>query len=150
MSKDKKRIIWLAGVVAAVVAIILLAYQAKGAIYAQLNNLKLIPQPERFTELYFLNSSFLPRETVAKQQMAFAFVIHNVEGVTTTYPYAAYFEYPDGSKTSLQGGIVSLANNASTTISVTHTFRSSNLTGEVVVNLTSLNQQIDFLLPNNN
>lgn len=142
-------------IVILVLAIVLvgafLLYHQKSAVYAGLNSLKLIPQPEQFTELYFENSSALPRATVAKQPISFSFGIHNVEGTSTVYPYEVYFEYPDGSKVNLAAGTVTLPSDASTTISVSHTFSSSNLTGEVVVNLPSLdNQQIDFLVPDNN
>ena len=126
-------------------------YQDKSAVYAELNSLKLIPQPEQFTELYFENSSNLPRSTVAKQPITFSFGIHNVEYATTTYPYEVYFEYPDGSQVDITSGIVTLPNDASTTIPVSYTFSASNLTGMIVVNLPSQdNQSIDFLLPDNN
>lgn len=120
-------------------------------IYSQLNAWKLIPTPEKFTELYFQSSSNLPQVTVAGQPMSFAFTIHNVEGMKTLYPYVVYFEYPDGSQFVITSGTVTLANDALTTISVTDTFLASNLTGKVVVDLPSLdNQSIDFLLPSIN
>jgi hypothetical protein len=127
------------------------------AVYNQLNDWKLIPTPERFTELYFQNSANLPRATVAGQPISFAFTIHNVEGITTTYPYVVYFEYPDASQVVFTSGTVTLASDASTTIPVTHAFLASNLTGKVVVDLSvpaasasSSDQQIDFLLPDTN
>jgi hypothetical protein len=126
-------------------------YQEKSVVYADLNSLKLIPQPETFTELYFENASYLPRATVAGQPISFSFGIHNVEYATMTYPYEVYFEYPDGSQIYFTSGTVTLASDASTSIPVTYTFQASGLVGKVVVDLPSLgDQQIDFLLPNNN
>ena len=125
-------------------------YQQSSAIYAGLNSLKLIPQPETFTELYFENASYLPRATVAGKPISFAFTIHNVEATTTVYPYEVYFEGLNGIKEVLQSGTVSLADNTTTTINVSYIFLASDLQGEVAVNLTSLNQSIDFLLPNTN
>lgn len=127
-----------------------LLYQERGAIYAGLNNLKLIPQPERFTELYFENPTLLPKQTVAGQPVSFSFTVHNLESVTTTYPYKVYFEYPLGQQVVFANNSVSLANNAFSTITVSHTFLTSNQKGKVVVELISRNQLIDFLLPNNN
>jgi hypothetical protein len=116
-----------------------------------LNLLKLIPQPERFTELYFENASALPRATVARQTASFAFTIRNFENATTAYPYEVYFEYPNGERIGFATGTVVLANNASLTIAVSHMFPSSNLHGSVVVDLPSQGgQSIDFLLPDEN
>jgi len=126
-------------------------YAARNVVYAELNDLKLIPQPERFTELYFENSANLPRATIANQSISFSFTIHNLEGVTTTYPYTVYFLYPSGTEATFASSSVMLADGASTTISVIHKFLTSNLTGRVVVDLPSQgDQQIDFLLPNTN
>jgi hypothetical protein len=134
-----------------VIAASLIVYLDKSAVYAELNTLNLIPQPERFTELYFEDASNLPRKTVAKQGISFSFGIHNVEYATTVYPYEVDFEYPDGSEVAIAQGTVTLASNASTTIPVTYVFQDSNVTGKVVVTLPSENNQsIDFLLPNTN
>jgi len=134
--------------VAALAALIL--YMNRSAIHGELSNLKLIPQPEHFTELYFDNHLSLPKNIVAKQPVSFSFVIHNLEGATTTYPFSVYFEYPGGTRITLTSSSVTLADNASTSIAVVHTFRTSNLTGMVVVNLMTLDQQIDFIVPNTN
>lgn len=142
---------WITISIVAVFCVALLVYQFRAAIYNELNGLKLIPTPERFSELYFINPESLPSSTTAGKTVSFSFAISNAEGVTTTYPYSVYFQYPDGAKAIFATGTVSLADNASTTIAISHTFTASNLTGEVVVNLPSLNnQQIDFLLPDSN
>ncbi len=148
----KTTIIVILLILAAIAAGSYLIAQFYGStVYAGLNSLKLIPQPERFTELYFNNSSNLPRATVAKKPISFSFGIHNVEATTTVYPYEVYFVDNTGYRVNFTSGTVTLASDASTTISVSYTFQSSNLTGEVVVNLPSLNNQsIDFLLPNSN
>ena len=115
------------------------------------NSLKLIPQPEPFTELYFQNASSLPRSVGAMKQISFSFVISNVEYTTTTYPYEVYFEYPNGRQVNIVSGNVTLSSNTSTTIPVLYTFPTSNLVGRVVVNLPTLNNQaIDFLLASSN
>lgn len=134
-----------------ILAVIIVIYWQRGAVNAELYNLDLVPKQQPFTELYFQNSTSLPRETIANTKASFTFTINNVEGVTTTYPYNVYFEYPTGERVVFVSSTVVLGNNVSTTINVSHIFGASNLTGEVVVDLSSLNNQsIDFLLPDTN
>jgi hypothetical protein len=133
-------------IIVVIIVVALTAYWQRAAIRAELGDLKLIPMPERFTELYFENPSSLPTQTVAGTPMSFLFGIHNAEGVTTAYPYVVYFQEPTGIVMDIQTGTISLAPDASTTIVSSYTFPASNITGKVVVYLTSLNQHIDFLL----
>ena len=126
----------------------LVAYGERGMIHAKLNDLKLIPIPERFTELYFEDPSSLPTQTTAGKPISFAFGVHNVEGTPTTYPYVVYFDEPAGYSMNLQTGTISLAPDASKNIPISYTFLASKITGKVVVDLPSVNQHIDFLLLN--
>jgi hypothetical protein len=147
--KTRRNILWAGVILVLVCAVIFLSYK-KEAVQAELNNLKLIPIPERFTELYFDDASSLPRQTVRGQQISFAFTVHNVEGATTTYPYTVYFQYALGYKVVFASSTMTLAPDESTTTIISHVFSQSNETGKVVVNLTSLDQSIDFLLPDTN
>ena len=126
------------------------AYAGRNTLYNELNTLKLIPEPERFTELYFDDSASLPRNTVKGEPVSFSFTVHNVEGATTTYPYRVYFQDPSGDQQTLTTGTVSLADGASTAIPVSIIYPVSNARGMFVVDLTALNQSIDFLVPNTN
>ena len=142
----------------ALLCVIFVAYKYRTSIYGEMNALKLVPESERFTELYFTNPAAIPTSTLVGQTMSFAFTIQNLEGVTTTYPYTSYFEDPTGGTISLAHGIVTLADNASTSIPVSYTFLTSStstsnklIDGDVVVALPTLGgQQIDFLLPYSN
>jgi hypothetical protein len=125
-------------------------YLERETVNAELNNLKLIPMPERFTELYFENPSTLPKQIIAKKPISFAFTIHNLEGVTTTYPYTVFLQYPSANPSTIVSNTVTIADNASTTITISYVFPESNRQVKVGVDLTSLNQSIDFLLPNEN
>lgn len=151
MSKTSTRskVIFVAISLAILIAIFELP-EIRATVYAELSELKLIPMPERFTELYFNNHLSLPKQTVAGQSASFSFTIHNVEGITTTYPYRVYFEYPRGHQVDFASSTVTLADGATTTVAVSHIFLASNETGKVVVDLTALNQQIDFLVPATN
>lgn len=148
--KRNNRLIIVAVAIFCCGAIIFSLYMARSMVYAELNNLKLIPIPERFTELYFDNASSLPRQTVLHGRVSFSFTIHNLEGAMTTYPYQVYFEYPNGFQVMFASSTTVLADNAFTTITISHTFHASNETGRVIVSLTSFNQDIDFLVPDNN
>lgn len=123
-------------------------YQTRGDIYNEMYNFDLIPKSQPFTELYFEHSSALPAQVVENEPISFSFTIHNVEGATDVYPYVVYFEDASGNKLPISDNTVTLADGASTTIGISYTFAPSPtpIVGEVVVNLTSLNQQIDFIL----
>jgi hypothetical protein len=146
----KNKGFWLLGIVAALVLVGLVVSYEKNTMYAELNHLKLIPEPERFTELYFENASSLPQQTVAGKPIIFSFTVHNLEGATTTYPYRVYFQYPDGHQTLFRQATLTLVDTAFATINISHTFLGSDERGMVVVELTSLDQSIDFLLPDTN
>lgn len=120
-------------------------------IHRKLSDWKLIPIPETYTELYFEDHTSLPKKTTAGEVTTFSFTIHNMEGVTTTYPYEVYFEYPlSGEKVLFAKDSVTLQKGEYETISVSHTWLSSRLQGKVVVKLLELDQHIVFLLPNSN
>src|ERR1035437_4195268 len=77
IEKRKKRsLVWFISILLVVMfAISFTSYYGRGLLYAELNNLKLIPRSEHFTELYFENSSSLPKSTVRGLKASFAFTI---------------------------------------------------------------------------
>ncbi len=120
-------------------------------IHEKLSEWKFIPIPETYTELYFEDHASLPKKTTAGQKTTFSFTIHNMEGIVTTYPYEVYFKYTNlGWKVIFLKGTVTLAPGEFQTITISHTWRSSELEGKVVVELLGSNQYIDFLFPNTN
>jgi hypothetical protein len=132
----------------ATVIIILVTLIAAGyLLYANRIGLKLVPTPERFTELYFNNYSAIPKNTTANKPFTFSFTISNREGATTAYPYTVFFKDPSGTVDVFASNSVTLTDNTSSTVVISHTFVATGETGEIVVNLTQLNQQIDLLLP---
>ena len=142
---------WILALLLVLICVASVVYLFRGAVYNGLDALKLIPTPERFTELYFTDPGAIPSSVTSGKPISFTFTIANQEGVTTTYPYSSYFMDTNGHQTLLASGTVTIANEASTTISVSHTFIASAIAGKVVVALPSINdQQIDFLLPYTN
>lgn len=111
-------------------------------------NLK--PIAETFTELYFDDFRALPNKVIANQEVRFTFVVKNMEGLNKVYPYGVFFLYPNGDEVNFEKGTVSLKSGESKKININHKFLSSDLVGKVVVELEGRNQQIHFLLPNNN
>ncbi|HEX9153502.1 MAG TPA: DUF1616 domain-containing protein [Candidatus Saccharimonadales bacterium] len=71
-------------------------YVQRQAIYDQLYSWKLIPRPERLTELYFTEHTKLPTTYAPAQQQTVKFTTHNLEYRKTTYKYVISQEGQDG------------------------------------------------------
>jgi len=56
-------------------------------IIAQLSDWRLLPEPERVTELSFADYATLPKSLVAGSQFTIAFTVHNLEHQKTVYHY---------------------------------------------------------------
>jgi hypothetical protein len=100
-------------------------------------------KPETFTELYFENHLSLPKEITLFEENNFKFTIHNLENKDMEYPYEVYIDV-NGEKQSIDKSSVSIKNNEFKTITENFTITTPIKRAEVVVNLTSKNQQIDF------
>ena len=151
-----KRTFWI-WMVGATVAIVLLALANQNTIKSGLTQLKLLPEPERFTELYFNDyaafAGKLPKTIAKGETISFSFTIHNLEGKKMNYPYVVYMV--DGTfhaTTTIQQKAVLLDDNASTTIPVTYTFRSANPPAQetVFISLPDQNLELHFFVPNKN
>lgn len=115
-------------------------------IYTQLNQWKLIPQPERFTELYFDDHTRLPKIIVPGETNTFVFVVNNLEGHPTYYPYAVYFQGVDGVVVPIQDGTVFLSDGEQQKITVTTKGDWSSSNGKIFVVLKEQNQKIHFFV----
>lgn len=71
------------------------AYVQRQAIYDQLYAWKLIPRPERLTELYFANHQQLPSVYSPGEQQQVTFTVRNLEHRPTSYSYAVMQEGAD-------------------------------------------------------
>ncbi len=107
------------------------------------------PHNQTYTELAFNNVNKLPSTIPADNQIPFSFWVHNVEGRTYTYPYTVTIE--SGNKaTTVKKGSFTLSSNGQKSIDEIIAVPSSSNRQQVDVNLTSLNQSIDFWLQGNN
>lgn len=130
--------------------LLLLAILFYPAVYGQLKKWKLTPGYEPYTELYFNNYRLLPSHIYTHEKGTFNFTIHNVEGVDVTYSWTSYFLEENGKKHVFKNGTVFLKNGESISVSSPYIFQDASETGTVIVSLKNINQQISFIIPNNN
>jgi hypothetical protein len=128
------------------VAVAVVTYQSRQSIYAEMDKLKLIPRPERFTELYFDDHTNLPTRISKNEDVSFTFVIHNLEGKEMEYPYVVYFQSKDGNVVKIAEGFETLADGEYKAIEKTYVSNSDQNEGGVFVRLKELDQSIHFLL----
>ncbi len=89
MYVKKRRVILFALVGLAVGLSVALAVVNNSVIAAKLHHWKLLPEPERLTELYFTDHTKLPASFTPGQPQSLMFTVHNLEGRTTSYRYKA-------------------------------------------------------------
>lgn len=123
-----------------------IAYQYKSEIYARLNEWKLIPQKESFTELYFENHLNLPKYIITGRKMDFSFTIHNLEGQAMNYPYAVYFVSDEGRITTINSSVATSSDGEYKTIPVEYTLNTLAPSGAIYVELSRKKQDIHFMV----
>lgn len=101
-------------------AVIMLAVLGAPVIYRQLNDWKLLPQPERLTELYYQNHTTLPASFTPGSPQMFSFTAHNLEYRDTNYRYSVTAQPADSTQSvPLASGSFRLPQNAYKTSQVT-------------------------------
>ncbi|HUC89998.1 MAG TPA: DUF1616 domain-containing protein [Patescibacteria group bacterium] len=94
-------------------------YAQRQAVYDQLYSWKLIPRPERLTELFFTEHTKLPTKYAPAQQQTVKFTTHNLEYRKTTYKYVISQESQDGkAKQQLTAGGFTLEHDKAKTTEV--------------------------------
>ena len=129
-----------------VIALSFAVYENRKAAYAAMDNLKLIPRPERFTELYFNDHINLPKQFSPGEKISFSFVIHNLEGASKDYPYVVYFKSKDGQLKNIEEKTVTLADGEVRAIDESYVSESSENQGGIYIKLKDQQQEIHFLL----
>ena len=115
------------------------------AIKNQLNDWKLLPQPEKLTELYFNNSSHLPSTYSPETPQGFSFTIHNLQYQDEVYSYVVTEQNNDSTQSqTLTQGTIHLSQNQTrlTPISITPTDLGPR--AKITVQLLGFNQSIDY------
>ncbi|MEI8343966.1 MAG: hypothetical protein WCF93_03395 [Candidatus Moraniibacteriota bacterium] len=132
-----------------VIALSFAVYENRKAAYAAMDNLKLIPRPECFTELYFNDHINLPKQLSPGEKISFSFVIHNLEGASKDYPYVVYFKSKDGQFKNIEEKTVTLADGEVRAIDESYVSESLENQGGIYIKLKDQQQEIHFLLNNN-
>ncbi len=102
--------------------------------------LQVTPQP--FTELYFLDHTYLPTHIEPGTPISFSFVIKNNEYQPVTYSYQVYAT--DGlSSMDISSGNITLEHGKKTAIMQTFVL-TSDKREQIIVELTNVNQKIHF------
>ena len=130
-----------------ILALILISIISAPAIKHQLNSWKLLPQPERLTELYFTNPNNLPTTYTPGQNQTVSFTVHNLEYRTTTYNYAINEVNQDGSVTQpLISDSFTIDQNQFKQVATAVTPIDMGSRVKISVELKTKNQAIDYLV----
>lgn len=105
------------------------------AVYNQLYSWKLIPRPERLTELYFTDPQALPTTYVPGQEQTVAFTVHNIEYRPTTYTYTVQQVSNGTTGQPLATGVFRLIQNQTKQITVPVMLASSSAQSKVQITL---------------
>ncbi|HSX01971.1 MAG TPA: hypothetical protein VLI05_01510 [Candidatus Saccharimonadia bacterium] len=79
-------------------------FTAQPVLAKQLNDWRLLPRPERLTELYFTDHDRLPAAATAGTIQRLSFTVHNLEGRATAYHYQLVVTSADSHSRRQVGG----------------------------------------------
>ena len=113
----------------------------------QLNAWKLLPQPERLTELYFTQQNNLPSTYVPGQQQDVSFTVHDLEYAAIPYSYTIVEQDAAGDKSQmLSSGQFVLHQDQYEQLHINVTLQDVGANAKVVVRLTNVPESIDYLV----
>jgi hypothetical protein len=128
-----------------VILVVLLSIISGPAIKRQLNRWKLLPEPERLTELYFTKPNSLPTTYSPTTDQAVAFTVHNLEYRDEQYSYKVVeATEPGASGTVLSSGTFKLKQNQYKRLLSLEPIQPLANRVNVAVELTNVNESIDY------
>ena len=131
----------------ALVAVIALGVIFHSPIDRQLRSWKLLPEPERLTELYFTNPNSLPTHYVPGHAQPVSFTVHNLEYRTTNYQYRIVETSQDGKQSqALATGSFTLPQNGYKKAAVNIATVNLGPRAKVEVQLVNVNEAVDYSL----
>jgi uncharacterized membrane protein len=144
MKKSRGLVIGATGAV--LLIIIVLIFANSQSIKNQLDSWKLLPQPEKLTELYFTNPNNLPTTYSPGQQQDVQFTIHNIEYKTEHYTYQIIENNQAGTDpvTLTNNGSFTLNQNQYGKISNPVTLANLGTRVKVEVKLLNVNESINY------
>lgn len=113
------------------------------AIAQQMHRWKLLPEPERLTELYFTKHRDLPVTYVPGTPQAVSFTVHNVEHQAMSYAYVIVQRGDNGQAAQLGQGSLQLADGATKAASVTVTPVDLGRS-QIIIQLLPTNESINY------
>ena len=117
------------------------------AIDRQLHSWKLLPEPEKLTELYFTKPNSLPTHYTPGQTQTVSFTVHNLEYQTVNYSYVITETNQDnGQSQTLTSGSFILPQNAykNTSVNISTIDLGSHV--KLEVGLVNIHESVDYLL----
>ncbi len=109
-----------------------------------LNTYHLLPEPEKFSELYFERHMELPQTSNQNEQIPFRFTLHNLENKVMEYKYQITAETTSSGKLLLDEGFIRLAHNDMKTIDANPMISSVSGRTKIEVSLPDQQQNIHF------
>lgn len=141
----RSRVPLLASVIV-LLLVILVAFNLH-AIKDQLNSWKLLPEPQKLTELYFNSPNKLPDIYVPGQSETLGFTVHNLEYKNVNYSYQVVERSLNSNKSiNLVKGTFDLEQNDYKSVNLSLVPVNVGSKAEITVKLTNVNESIDYLL----
>jgi uncharacterized membrane protein len=135
------------GSIGILIIVVALAIGYHNAIDRQLRSWKLLPEPERLTELYFTHPNSLPTTYVPGQPQTVSFTVHNLEYRDTMYQYViSEVSQDNGQSQVLNSGNFNLQQNGYHTEAVNISTSDLGPRVKLEVDLKTVNESIDYLL----
>ncbi|HUA13293.1 MAG TPA: DUF1616 domain-containing protein [Candidatus Sulfotelmatobacter sp.] len=133
--------------IASLALVIILALVFHSAIDKQMRKWKLLPEPEKLTELYFTHPNNLPSTYTPGEQQTVKFTTHNLEYATTRYNYViTETNVATNQSQALASGSFLLRQNTYQSESVNISTVDLGQQVKIAVNLTNVKESIDYLL----
>jgi len=115
------------------------------ALLGSARNARLVPRPQRYTELYFAPPAALPAQILVGSTLPLSFVIANHEGSARLYSWSALWEKAGGVEV-LTSGTAHVADGQAVRVRSSAALGAISGVGVVVVKLAAPVQKIDFHL----
>lgn len=129
-----------------VIALIVLGSVFHGQVRAQLNDWKLLPRPEKLTELYFTHPNNLPQKYTPGDVQEVNFTVHNLEYKTVNYQFVIVEQTNGGNQSAvLSSGNFKLKQNQYKKLTQYVNTPDLGKNIKLTVKLTNVNESIDEL-----
>lgn len=135
------------GSIVVILIIVILGVGFHSAIDRQMRSWKLLPEPEKLTELYFTHPNSLPTKYLPGQPQTVSFTVHNLEYQTTDYTYKIVEASMNSNQSqTLASGSFTLPQNIYKQETVNITTADLGQHVKVEVELVKQNESVDYLL----